>query len=111
MMSARNRSERRQATRRFQRAMRGGEAAMAPYMDKLETGEGIQAMLMVAGIAKFVAIGIESPAFLENTIQQAAEISGIPPEVWGAYAQVVQAMHEGAGASMEGASPCDGDKP
>jgi hypothetical protein len=94
-MSSRNRSERRCAATRFRRAMRRGEAAMAPYMDKLDTDEGQSAMFVVVLAAQSVAMGIESPASLASAIQQASEISGIPPEVWDAHAQAMLAMHAG----------------
>jgi hypothetical protein len=107
-MSEISKLKERWASRRFLRAMRRGEAAMAPYMDKMETVDGKRAMLMVAGIAQFVAMGIESPAFLKTSIQEASEISGIPPEALDAFAQAIMAMYEGAQASMESASPRDG---
>ena len=80
---------------RFQRAALRLREEMDPHADMAETIEGRRAMLLVAGIAQFVAMGIESAEYLEKTIQLASEISEIPQSAFKAYAEFVMAMHSG----------------
>ena len=97
------------ANKRFQRAALRLREKMDPHADKAETIEGMRAMLLVAGIAQFVAMGIESAEYLEKTIQLASEISEIPQSAFKAYAEFVMAMHSGYQMSLRTSPFVGGD--
>lgn len=77
---------------RFQLAMEQGRAAMEPHLDKMESANGMLAMLMISGIAQLVATGQESQAALAHSIKQASVLSGIPEEALEAHAHFATVM-------------------
>jgi hypothetical protein len=107
-MSNMSKLKERRAKNRFRRAALRLRKEMDPYADKAETSEGMMAMLLVAGIAQFVADGIESEEYLAKTIQLASEISKIPQSAFKAYAEFIMAMHTGHQMSLR-TSPFVGD--
>lgn len=80
------------ARKRFQRAMQQYQATMGPHTDKMESENGMLSMLMVSGIAQLIAIGLESPAALADTIKQASKMSGIPEDALAAHARFSSEM-------------------
>ncbi len=84
-----------QADEQFRRAAIVAEAAMTPYLDKMETDDGLLGLLMISGIAACVQSGTATPADLANAISKASEISGIPVSALEAQAKFNIAMIAG----------------
>ncbi len=84
-----------QAEVKMRRAADEAEAAMTPYLDKMETDEGQIGMVMISGVAACVQSGTATPADLAIAIKEASEISGIPVSVLEAQAKFNIAMIAG----------------
>lgn len=91
-MTASAKAKEKWAHQRFQRAAEQCRAAMEPHLEKMETDNGILAMLLVSGIAQLVALGHESPAALAYTVKQASILSGIPEAALDAQARFSSEM-------------------
>lgn len=78
--------------KRFQRAMQQQRSMMEQHLDKMESENGMLAMLMVSGIAQLVAHGQESQSALDATIKHASELSGIPQDALAAHARFTSEM-------------------
>jgi hypothetical protein len=79
------------ATQRWHRQMDRSFDLFGPYMHLLDTEKGMTAMLMVSGVATGVAMGEAKEPDLDNAVQAAAELSGIPANVLRSHAAAVNA--------------------
>lgn len=68
--------------------------AMEPYLDILESENGILAKIMVSSIASANLMGIANADDLQVAIQKASSITGIPTENFQLYAKANNAMIE-----------------
>lgn len=91
-MSALDDLRKRWSHNRFQRAMQQYQAVMVKHSDKMETENGMIAMVMVSGVAQLVAQGLESQPALTHTIKQASKMSGIPEDALAAHARFSSEM-------------------
>lgn len=69
--------------------------AMEPYLDILESENGILAKVMVSRLASANLMGIANTEDLEVAIQKASSITGIPTENFKLYAKSIIAINEG----------------
>jgi hypothetical protein len=74
------------------REMARAEAAMMPYIDRMQEGDGLRAMLIVTGMAQFVEQGLESEATLKDAIRRASDLSGIPVSALSAHVSALRLM-------------------
>ncbi len=82
----------RQANEEYRRAAIEAEAAMTPYLDQMESDDGMIGLVMVSGVAACIQSGTATPADLAVAISKAAEMSGIPVHVVKAQAKFYGAM-------------------
>lgn len=78
--------------KRLQRAAEKARATAGPYLDRMESENGMLAMLMVSGIAQLAVRGLESQAALAATIKRESIKSGIPEDVLAAHARFSSEM-------------------
>lgn len=69
--------------------------AMEPYLDILESENGILAKIMVSSLASANLMGIANAEDLEAGIQKASSITGIPTEIFQLHAKSTKAVFEG----------------
>ena len=63
---------------------------MEPYLDILESDVGLKAKFDVNFTAMSVALGIAKTKDLAQAIKQSSSVTGIPIEVFSAYAETVK---------------------
>jgi hypothetical protein len=80
---------------RFQQALLRAEKEMKPYMSIYEADDSQIALLLVSGIAQFVALKVEDEKSLELIIAQAEKMCGIPKAALRAHAEASMALVEG----------------
>lgn len=78
--------------KRFQRAMQQYRTITEPHIDKMESENGMLAMLMISGIAQLVAHGLEPPAALADIIARESIKSGISEAALEAHARFSSEM-------------------
>ena len=81
-----------QANLDLQLAMNRSFKAMEPYMNIVESEDGMLAMEMVSGAASANASGTYSDKELEAAIQKASSMTLIPAEAFRIYAKSTNAM-------------------
>ena len=80
------------AKQRFLIAALKAEAAMSPFLDKMESTEGQLGLAMLSGVAACIHAGTATSKNLANAIKKASVISGIPVDVLEVQAQLSIAM-------------------
>ncbi len=84
-----------QAEEKFRRAAIEAEAAMTPYLDQMESDDGLLGLAIISGIAACIQSGTATPADLANAVKKASDISGIPVSALEAQARLNIAMFAG----------------
>jgi hypothetical protein len=91
-MTASAKAHKKWARQRFQRTAQQCKSMMEPHLDKMESENGMLAMVMVSGFAACVHAGTEPPEALTITIKMAAQMSGIPEVALEAHARLSSEM-------------------